>query len=743
MKLLIAVATAHTYRYSGYHADAPAGMRANLIRETWKTLVPAGVDFKFFYGRGEGTPKEDEVFLDVPDAFFAMPQKVQAIFKYAVENNYDHVFECTDDVFINVPLALTSNFAQYDYVGNALNLGNSKVPFKFCSGFAVWYSRRAMELVVKAKCADYEKEFNLEQYRSSDNVGKVRWHDDLWVGSILSVNGIDPHNDERFLIEVCSDIGNGPPSTYSKDKAVAIHVSPRLELMRELMPKPFKGSNISCVLTSCNRHSLLRLTLDTFIKEADLPMDETIIVEDSIQPRPAWLTENYSPKLGKIVWLQNKKRTGQIFSLDRAYSQVKTDFIMHLEDDWRFMRGGFLAKSKKILEKFPNVSMIALSDLPRGPAPQQEHFLCGMGLSFNPGLRRTADYHKLGGYAKYCSAPVPETEILRRKAEFDRKACTYVSPETEVAKAYAALGMVVGHLGQYYVLHTGDFQSTFQESLLTKVSIVITTFNRPHQLRATLNSINAQGFKNLEILVIDDGTDEETPSVCKDFGALYIKVNRPVSTTYRNPALPNNIGIRHATGDIIILQNAECKHVDPATIQKLSGAVTDKNAVFAKVVSLRQQGTPSGTLYCGPQTPRPFFFCGAIKRAWFEKLRGFDQDFVTAGYDDNDFADRLAKEGVSFVFSDVEVHHQWHPRGPGAEDFAVSAALYDQKRARMTAGTLGTVRNLDRDWGHYDASEIQSTPAPVPVTAPVKRRSLAVPYAADGCTQNWWDRHRK
>jgi glycosyltransferase involved in cell wall biosynthesis len=245
---------------------------------------------------------------------------------------------------------------------------------------------------------------------------------------------------------------------------------------------------------------------------------------------------------------------------------------------------------------------------------------------------------------------------------------------------------------------------------IVNISIVITTYNRPVLLRDTLASINRQGIRNLEIVVVDDGTDNETQEICKQFNATYIKICRPQTAEYRNPARPINIGIRHARGNVILLQNAECVHVDPNTIEKLTRAVTDKNAVFARVTGMKQDGTPD-ILYCGKEYRRAFFFCGAIKKAWFEKLRGFDEDYTKAGYDDNDFADRLEKEGVQFEFSDIEVHHKWHPRVQTAVSFEPMAALYQQKTAAMAAGRLGTIRNLDREWGALEENSVMAPAA--------------------------------
>jgi GT2 family glycosyltransferase len=232
-------------------------------------------------------------------------------------------------------------------------------------------------------------------------------------------------------------------------------------------------------------------------------------------------------------------------------------------------------------------------------------------------------------------------------------------------------------------------------------SIVISTFNRNPQLHQTLASIRRQRFDG-EIIVVDDGDLRHGyPSakfVSENFGARWIPCRRPASQSFRNPSLPNNIGIRAASGEIVILQNAECRHDDPETIQKLTALVTPANAVFARVIALQEDGT-QGMLYCGKENPRPYFFCGAIRGLWLWRLHGFDEDYTGAGYDDDDLADRLAGAGVEFVFSDVKVTHQWHPPAGNYADAPAMHALYQEKTAAMLRGELGLERNVGREWG--------------------------------------------
>ena len=241
------------------------------------------------------------------------------------------------------------------------------------------------------------------------------------------------------------------------------------------------------------------------------------------------------------------------------------------------------------------------------------------------------------------------------------------------------------------------------QSVQPSVSIVISTFNRNPQLYQTLASIRWQKYAGgLEIIVVDDGDlSHGYPSakfVCGRFGAKWIRCCRPASTSFRNPSLPNNMGIRAAAGEVVILQNAECRHDAPDNLARLTALVTPTRAVFARVLSQQEDGTV-GMLYCGEENPRPYFFCGAIRREWLLRLRGFDEDFSGSGYDDDDLGDRLAGAGVEFVFSDVAVTHQWHPPAGTYSDVAEMRALYQEKTSAMLRGELGLERNVGKTWG--------------------------------------------
>jgi len=82
-----------------------------------------------------------------------------------------------------------------------------------------------------------------------------------------------------------------------------------------------------------------------------------------------------------------------------------------------------------------------------------------------------------------------------------------------------------------------------------KVSVIIPSYNRAHIILNCLKSIISQTFANLEIIVVDDGSKDNTGDIisnCKDSRIIYLKHDK-------NQGLPSarNTGIKASTGDIL------------------------------------------------------------------------------------------------------------------------------------------------------------------------------------------------
>lgn len=110
-------------------------------------------------------------------------------------------------------------------------------------------------------------------------------------------------------------------------------------------------SDVTVVLTSCNRLNLLKETLESFFFCNTYPINEFILIEDSgkitSQEIKECIPQSFQESVSIII---NKTPLGQLKSIDKAYANIKTKYVFHCEDDWLFYRSGFIEDSKKVLE---------------------------------------------------------------------------------------------------------------------------------------------------------------------------------------------------------------------------------------------------------------------------------------------------------------------------------------------------------------------------------------------------------
>lgn len=81
----------------------------------------------------------------------------------------------------------------------------------------------------------------------------------------------------------------------------------------------------------------------------------------------------------------------------------------------------------------------------------------------------------------------------------------------------------------------------------TSVSVVIPTYNRARFLPAAVASVRAQTYPCAEIVIVDDGSTDDTADVVAGLGAGI----RYVRQANAGPAAARNRGIREATGDLV------------------------------------------------------------------------------------------------------------------------------------------------------------------------------------------------
>lgn len=92
------------------------------------------------------------------------------------------------------------------------------------------------------------------------------------------------------------------------------------------------------------------------------------------------------------------------------------------------------------------------------------------------------------------------------------------------------------------------------ESTKDLVSVIIPTYNRAHLIKRSAQSVLNQTYSNLELIIVDDGSTDNTEEVVKsidDNRVIYIKQPNQGACAARNN------GIDHARGEFIAFQDSD------------------------------------------------------------------------------------------------------------------------------------------------------------------------------------------
>lgn len=91
--------------------------------------------------------------------------------------------------------------------------------------------------------------------------------------------------------------------------------------------------------------------------------------------------------------------------------------------------------------------------------------------------------------------------------------------------------------------------------LSIKISVIIPTYNRGNMIENSITSVLNQTYKNLEVLIIDDGSTDNTKEIIdkiEDKRIRYIKIKENLGGSNAR-----NIGIKEATGRFISFQDSD------------------------------------------------------------------------------------------------------------------------------------------------------------------------------------------
>jgi glycosyltransferase involved in cell wall biosynthesis len=192
------------------------------------------------------------------------------------------------------------------------------------------------------------------------------------------------------------------------------------------------------------------------------------------------------------------------------------------------------------------------------------------------------------------------------------------------------------------------------------VSVVIPTYNRAGLISETIDNVLGQSYPNLELIVVDDGSTDQTQSVLRRYGNRL----RIVTQDNAGASAARNRGAAMARGEILAFQDSddlwkttklerqvallrEFGLSVPCCLCNTTMRLADGKEFTSFDVSLIHPKQGDGLWINAPEVLANRFVlfnqAAAIRRDTFEKLGGFDEKLKYL--EDYDLSLRLSLEG--------------------------------------------------------------------------------------------------
>lgn len=210
------------------------------------------------------------------------------------------------------------------------------------------------------------------------------------------------------------------------------------------------------------------------------------------------------------------------------------------------------------------------------------------------------------------------------------------------------------------------------------ISIIIPVYNRAEHLQHCLTALTNQTIpsKEYEIIVVDDGSTDNTAEIGRQFGADIIK------TSNKGPGSARNRGLERAKGDLILFLDADIiTPPDYLEQVRLRHSLTNRMLLIGARRHLPEGVTDYKTclspLDSREKLLRRYSFClSHLNHPWslaytcnmsfprhLVKNIRFDESFTGWGLEDIDFAFQMYTNGAKLSFSrSILGYHLFHDR---------------------------------------------------------------------------------
>ena len=199
---------------------------------------------------------------------------------------------------------------------------------------------------------------------------------------------------------------------------------------------------------------------------------------------------------------------------------------------------------------------------------------------------------------------------------------------------------------------------------LNAVSVVVPAYNCQSTIFQTIQALLAQTYAPVEIVVIDDGSTDETARIVQSFPEI-----RYLRQENAGPSAARNRGFELSKGDLVFFTDSDCiperdwvekmrQGFFRSDIGVVAGSygIANREVLLARCIHAEILFRHHKLMPRFPKAFGSYNFC--IKREVFKAVGGFNTQYRQASGEDNDLSYKVHKAGFKIYFcKEAQVRH--------------------------------------------------------------------------------------
>jgi len=436
---------------------------------------------------------------------------------------------------------------------------------------------------------------------------------------------------------------------------------------------------VSAIVSTYNSEEYFRGCLEDLENQTIADQLEIIIINSGSEQNEESIVKEYQARFDNIVYLKTQ-REGLYCAWNRAVKAARGQFLTNANTDDRHRKDAFeilanellnnsdaaLVYGDQIITDTPNPSFDSHHriELAKRPEFSKERLLFGCCVGSQPMWRKSL-HDELGYFDEMLTCAGDWDFWLRAAQKYNFKHV----PETLGLFYHNEMGIehgrkihslyeryIVGkRYGNPYISVVQQYQSPGNPL----VSVVMTAYNAADYIASAIESVLIQNYRNFELVVVDDGSTDNTADIVNRFK------NEPVKYYYKKNggvASSRNLGLQNSSGSFIVMLDSD----DMLTTDYIASHLhfveqhPDADMIYCDDMLIDQNDKPIRIIkrpeyVDNKQFISDIFRCGFpvvhfktfIKRAVFDKIGLYDEELIVG--EDYEMIRRFAKENLKMV----------------------------------------------------------------------------------------------